>query len=85
MPTCPSCGATLSPLWKFCIYCGAVAATVSPKRVRASDRAVPEAIRPDAAPVKSTRLDIPLLVGLVLGTAGVGIIVYIAIVLLGPK
>ena len=86
MPTCPSCGANLSPEWKFCIYCGAVAATVSPKRRAASDRAVPGAIRPDGlATARRSRLDVPLLIGIVLGTAGVGIIVYMAVLLFGPR
>lgn len=92
MPTCLSCGANLSPEWKYCIYCGAIAATVSPKRRR--ERAdeggfgltIPPAIRPDVVDAaRATRLDIPLLVGVVLGLAGTALIVYLAILLFGPK
>lgn len=81
MPTCPSCGAELSPEWKFCIRCGA--ATRAPSSGMPT---VPGAIRPDAGTAIATpsRLDVPLLVGIVLGTAGVALIVYIGILLLGP-
>lgn len=94
MPTCLSCGANLAPEWKFCIYCGAIAATVSPRR--RSDRAdaagfsiaadIPPAIRPaESIAVRRSKLDVPLLVGIVLGVAGAALIVYMAILLLGPK
>lgn len=89
MPTCLSCGANLAPQWKYCIYCGAVAATVSPRRRSGRDPSsvtVPPAIRPDviAVPAK-TKLDVPLLVGIMLGVAGTVLIVYMAILLFGPK
>ena len=47
---------------------------------------IPPAIRPDAfAEPPKTRLDIPLLVGIMLGLAGTALIVYLAILLFGPK
>ena len=89
MPTCLSCGANLAPEWKYCIYCGAVAATVSPRRRGGRDEygvTIPPAIRPDAlAEPPKTKLDIPLLIGIVLGLAGTVLIVYMAILLFGPK
>jgi hypothetical protein len=88
MPTCLSCGANLSPEWKYCIYCGAVAATVSPRRRSGRDDngiTIPPAIRPEALAGRATRLDIPLLIGIVLGLAGTVLIVYMAILLFGPK
>lgn len=88
MPTCLSCGANLSPEWKYCIYCGAVAATVSPRRRSGRDDSgitIPPAIRPEAVAGGTTRLDIPLLIGVVLGLAGTALIVYMAILLFGPK
>ena len=88
MPTCLSCGANLSPEWKYCIYCGAVAATVSPRRRSGRDDSgvtIPPAIRPEALAGRGTRLDIPLLIGVVLGLAGTALIVYMAILLFGPK
>lgn len=89
MPTCLSCGANLAPEWKYCIYCGAVAATVSPRRRSGRDdngMTIPPAIRPDAgAEPAKTKLDVPLLIGIVLGLAGTVLIVYLAILLFGPK
>ena len=90
MPTCLSCGANLAPEWKYCIYCGAVAATVSPRRRSGRDDngiTIPPAIRPEATTTmgRKTRLDVPLLVGVVLGLAGTVLIVYMAILLFGPK
>ena len=92
MPTCLAClacGANLSPKWKYCIYCGAIAATVPPRRRSARVGVgvrIPPAIRPDATvEAPSSRLDPRLLVGIVLGLVGTAIIVYITILLLGPK
>jgi len=87
MPTCLNCGANLAPEWKYCIYCGAAVATVSPRRRDATiPPAIPSAIRPQGAPAaRKTRLDVPLLIGIVLGVAGAALIVYLAILLFGPK
>jgi hypothetical protein len=89
MPTCLSCGANLAPEWKYCIYCGAVAATVSPRRRGGRDDyglTIPPTRRRDVlARAPRTKLDIPLLVGIVLGLAGTALIVYMAILLFGPK
>ncbi len=82
MVTCENCGRDLDPGWKFCIGCGtrvvAAAAGVA--------EGIPAAIRPDdAAPARRrSRLDVPLLIGIVLGTAGVALIVYLTITILGP-
>lgn len=89
MPTCLSCGANLAPEWKYCIYCGAVAATVSPRRRGGRDdngMTIPPAIRPDTTvQLQRSKLDVPLLIGIVLGLAGTVLIVYMAILLFGPK
>ncbi|MEX1078102.1 MAG: hypothetical protein WED09_03220 [Homoserinimonas sp.] len=87
MPTCLSCGANLAPQWKYCIHCGALAATVSPRRRGGRDEygiTIPPAIRPVGVvePPKSGP-SVPLLV--VLGLAGTALIVYLAILLFGPK
>ncbi|MHB1171964.1 MAG: hypothetical protein ACYCZY_05640 [Lacisediminihabitans sp.] len=48
------------------------------------ERDIPAAIRPDPGQVKAhTRLDVPLLVGIVLCSVGLGLIVYGAIVFSG--
>ncbi|MCW4386023.1 zinc ribbon domain-containing protein [Salinibacterium sp. SYSU T00001] len=76
MPPCPSCGADLDTEWKYCIYCGvALAPAAVPGAIRAADA-------PDERP--RTRLDVPLLIGIVLGVAGVALLVYMGIVLFGP-
>lgn len=88
-----SCGANIAPEWKFCIHCGTVAPTVSPRRYDARGRSqgLPAAIRPEPAHLastpagRSTRLDVPLLLGIVLGVAGVALIVYLAIMTFGPQ
>ncbi len=90
MPTCLNCGANLAPEWKYCIYCGAAVATVSPRRRSGRDAtippAIPSAIRPETmTDTRKTRLDVPLLIGIVLGLAGTALIVYMAILLFGPK
>lgn len=88
MPTCLSCGANLAPEWKYCIYCGAVAATVSPRRRSGRDDngvTIPPAIRPEGVGPRTTKLDVPLVIGIMLGLAGTVLIVYLAILLFGPK
>jgi hypothetical protein len=77
MPPCPSCGAELSTTWKYCLYCGAALSAAA---------GVPGAIRPAdaAAAAPRSRLDVPLLIGSVLGVSGVALIVYIGILLFGP-
>lgn len=85
MPSCTSCGAELTSDWKFCIYCGTTLAAASavPAVVTA---AVPGAIRQEDATADAprTRLDIPLLIGIVLGLAGAALLVYMGIVFFGP-
>jgi hypothetical protein len=46
--------------------------------------AVAESLAADAPAKAGRRLDVPLLIGIVLGSAGVVLIAYIAIVLFGP-
>lgn len=84
-----NCGRALQQEWKFCIYCGAPA--------RAGDH-IPSAIRPSTitpsfdddpenefVPIerRRRRIDVPLLVGLVLGVAGIALVIYMSIVLGG--
>jgi len=76
MPPCSSCSAELAQDWKFCIYCGSALVTTA---------AVPGAIRAeDAAAAPRTRLDVPLLIGIVLGVAGAALLVYMGILFFGP-
>lgn len=154
MHTCPHCGASLSPEWKYCIYCGTTVTqaagtdapepdetpTPAPASASASaSESVDETVGtpPDPAttpevpttpeapstteapnatedapssPVTSqseaeeaepkrrkegarrvaterrrSALDIPLLIGLVLGVSGIVLIVYMGILLFGPQ
>lgn len=76
MSPCPSCSAELTQDWKFCIYCGSALVTTA---------AVPGAIRPeDVAAAPRTRLDVPLLIGIVLGVAGAALLVYMGIQFFAP-
>lgn len=79
MPPCTSCGAELTSTWKYCIYCGAALVIAS--------AAVPGAIRGEdaAASAPRTRLDVPLLIGIVLGVAGTALLVYMGILFFAPR
>ena len=74
MSTCASCGAELTPSWKFCIKCGAPVAMseVAAEPIEAVDDAEPEvipsAIRPDA--VEPRRFNILAILALLLACIG---------------
>lgn len=94
MSNCVNCQAELQPEWKFCIYCGTAVAPARPVGEQTGEGPkIPGAIRPnidgphpdhadlDHAPKR--RLDIPLLVGILLGAAGIALVIYMVIVLNG--
>lgn len=91
MERCPHCDGELHERWEYCIHCGGVLRPAPAASADTRDGAeaqrpdVPAAIRPD--PVETTRgkVDIPLIIGFVLGTAGVVLIAYMAIWLFGPR
>lgn len=80
MPTCPTCGANLSPDWKFCIYCGTVVPTVLPRRYTNTGREIPSAIRPEHSWAPARRRLGPLVLGIVLAVVATASIVTLIVV-----
>lgn len=80
MTACANCSASLEPQWRFCIRCGAPVDRV------AARSAIPSAIRPEPEdepiPLRR-RIDVPLLLGVLLGIAGMVLIGYMIVTLSG--
>lgn len=76
MPTCPTCGANLSPDWKFCIYCGSPVPTAGPWRSagtgsdRVTDPGIPGAIRLEQTLAPPRRRAVPVMLAVVLAIGG---------------
>lgn len=85
MHDCVNCGRTLDPGWKFCIYCGTRAQALSRPSIPAAIRPAPPAdFPPDEEPAPAPRrfrVDVPLIIGIALGVAGIILIVYMLTVL----
>ncbi len=91
MGECVNCGRALDPHWKFCIYCG----TAVPAADGETRPEIPSAIRPptfegtvaeadfdaEPDPRQKRRIDVPLIIGIALGIAGVTLIIYMVVVL----
>lgn len=85
MPTCPTCGANLSPDWKFCIYCGTTVPTVLPRRYTNTGREIPSAIRPEHSSTPASRRRGPLVLGLLLGAVVVASIITLVVVFVATR
>jgi uncharacterized paraquat-inducible protein A len=94
---CTDCQVELQPSWKFCIACGTpvpavrpALAQVIPAQISSTQPAIPAAIRPTAIPTTRhdeprRRINLPVASSIVLGTAGVALIVYLLVVVFGSR
>lgn len=81
MDECENCGRTLASHWKFCLYCGRPMAATKPAPLPERTPVTGQFVFDDAdddLPQRARKFDGPFWLGITLGVAGLGIIIFAA-------